>query len=181
MPNSNGSEVLSGILERVRNIPLIPVNEKTASAPPEDNQSPEDLVAQIKLASRTLGDGESDNGSTHTVPNEELAHGPEPNTDPIVEANKGPELSSNIKSAVLAQLEVADEKVAASQGAMRRALAIGIPAAALGGGALGYAGGRHVGAEKDRKNNQAYYEAGVYTAAMQLAKRLEEQRKRDGK
>lgn len=180
---NNGSEVLQGILDRVNSITLIPVNEKRAeSATVKEAQEqsvvdPAELIEQMKTAARTLGDGESDNGSTHVVPNEGLEHGPEKDTDPVAEATKGPELWSNIKNAVYSRVDIVDEKIASASGATRKALAIGVPLAALGGGVIGYAGGRYVGEQKDRKNNQAYYEAGIYTAAQQLAKQIGQEMK----
>ncbi|MDP3012936.1 MAG: hypothetical protein Q8M92_01750 [Candidatus Subteraquimicrobiales bacterium] len=171
MQNLNGSEVLAGILKRVESLQTLPV-EKTAEQPP--GIDPTKLAEQIKLAARSLGDGQSDNPATHTPTNQGLEHGPEKNTDPVSEAASGPGLSSNIKAAVFAGMTYIDEKIASAQGAAKKWLAYGGPLAGLGvGGAGGYYAGRKVGDKIDRKNNKAYYHAGAYDVARQLAAQIQ--------
>lgn len=175
MENVNGSMILQGILDRVNSISTVPV--KTASeqseqaAKPNDGETPLELAKMLKEAALELGDGKSENPNAYKPVNEGLESGPEKNTDPVSESHKRGEIPTNIKTAVLSFLVMPTEKTA-MQGNVRKALAIGIPIAAAGGAGAGYVGGRMVGEAKDRKNNQAYYEAGIYAAAQQLARQL---------
>lgn len=167
-------KILQDMIDRTKRPKLIPVEKTASETPPTttSGETPADILNMLKTAARELGDGKSDNPNNYTPVDEGVGKGPEPNTDPVAEASKGPELSSNIKSAVLACLEMPNEKTAALTGEAKRALALALPIALLGGAGAGYVGGRAVGEAKDRKNNQAYYEAGVYTAAQQLARQL---------
>lgn len=176
MAGVNGHETYDDIIERIKSMPMIPIVEKTAGTVPSQSipdvdEDPIKIAEQLKEAARQLGDGKSYEPASYTPVNEGLEHGPEKNTDPVSEAGSGPELSHNIKAAVLANLVMPTEKTAAS-GEVRRAMAIGLPLAALVGGGVGYYGGRAVGKDEDKKNNQAYYEAGVYDAARHLASQI---------
>lgn len=169
----NGNEILDDILKRAGQISLIPATpNNTGDQPQQIDIDPVKLAEEMKKAARQLGDGESFEPTSHKNKQEPLEQMGEPNTDPVTEAAKGPELSSAVKQAVLEQFDFT-EKDASASGA-QKAMAIGLPLAGLG---AGYVGGRLHGQNIDRKNNQAYYEAGVYDAARRIAARITAQQR----
>ncbi len=167
----NGQEILDSYIKKVA---------EYESTEPADGGSPETnlddtyvlkLAESMEKAARQLGDGKSSNPRTHTPKEEPLSNMGEANTDPVAEAKKGPEISSTIKEAVLNLVELEPTEKVAQMGGLAKALMVSLPLAGLGSG---YAVGRFKGKSIDEKNNQAYYQAGVYDGARRYMAAFEE-------
>jgi hypothetical protein len=168
----NGEEVLDMFLKQAEELSRIPAD----SGAPDSNSdnvdvNPTKLAEAMVKAARQLGDGKSSSPNTHTPTNEPESMMGEPNTDPEAMAAKGPELSMAIKEAVLSHVNLEPSVKEAAAARSAKALKIGIPLAGLGM-AGAYAGGRIHGDNIDKKNNQAYYEAGIYDGARKVIQRL---------
>ena len=173
LQGQNGKEIYEEILKRAEAISLLPATpnnagDNTVDQSPKPDIDPIKLASEMKLAARKLGDGESLEFASHKPKQETLEQMGEPNTNPESEAAKGPELSGAVKEAVLNQFDFTNKEAEMTAGA-RKAMSIGVPLASMG---AGYAGGRIHGEHIDRKNNQAYYEAGIYDAARRIASQI---------
>ena len=183
MSAKNGNEVLDEILKRAQEVQLKPVvpaglPEATPDESAED-EDPTKIASELMEASRQLGDGKSAEPGAHKPKEEPVGQMGEQKTNPVSEANKGPEVLGNIKTAVFAMIEPPTEKVAASTRAVAtNALKVAIPMFGLG---AGYVAGRLHGDKIDRSNNKAYYQAGIFDTARSLARQIEAQKQGDGK
>ncbi len=169
----NGQEVLDMYLSKAAEMSQVPADSGTPDSKPENvDVNPLKLAEAMEKAARQLGDGKSSSPSTYTPKNEPESQMGEANTDQVAESVKGPELSAAIKEAVLAHVNLEPSVKEAAAAGFAKALRIGVPLSAIGlGGA--YAGGRIHGDNIDKKNNQAYYEAGIYDGARKVIQQLE--------
>lgn len=169
----NGQEILDMYLKKAEEMSNVPADSDTPDSKKKNvNVNPIKLAEAMKYAARQLGDGQSSDPNMHTTRNDPESQMGEANTDPVAESVKGPELSKAIKEAVLANVNLSPSVKEAATGQLAKALKITVPLGALGIGG-GYAGGRIHGANIDKSNNQAYYEAGVYDGASKVIQQLE--------